>query len=84
MSKHSLLTEIRSLSDEELFEMFASTGVDTVAGVEFFLAELRHREQTKIAQNMERFTKQIRWLTVIILIATVVNSILVALTLWYS
>ena len=78
------LAELKELSDKELTALFDGVSRGVMTSVDFYLAEIRHREQTRIAQNMERFTKQIRWLTIIILVATIVNIVLVALTLWYN
>lgn len=74
MPRAPLLAELKALSYEELVERYDREAmcVQDVSLI-FILEEIRYREQLGIAQSMERLTKWIMWLTVIILAATIVN-----------
>lgn len=81
------LSDLKSLSDEQLVAGHDDHAKTTVVGVSYFLAELRHRELQRLAQSqqraaekMERLTKWITWLTVFIAFMTVVNVVVVLWT----
>ena len=76
---HSL-SELKSLPDQQLVAEHDDHARNTIVGVNYFLAELRHRDlkrlaesQQRAAEKMERLTKWITWLTVFIAIMTVAN-----------
>ena len=80
------LSELKGLSDEQLVTGHDGQAMTTALSVNYFLAELRHRDlkrlaesQQRTAEKMERLTKWITWLTVFIAIMTVVN---VGVVLW--
>ena len=74
MPSVSTLAELKALADEELVSLYDQIAPGTTLGMDFVLSEIRYREQ-------QRLTKQIMWLTGIILIATVVNVVFVAFSL---
>lgn len=51
------LQRLRSMSDEELIALHDQTAVNTVFGVDYFLDELRRREQVRGAESSERLTR---------------------------
>ncbi len=71
---------LRSLSDEKLVECHDGLlkSMNFAATVAYYQAELRHREQLRLAESTTRFTKRIFWLTVAIAFFTVVNVGIVA------
>ncbi len=71
------LAELKALADEELVSLYDQIAPSTLLGMDFILAEIRYREQQRLA-------KQIMWLTVIILMATVANVVFVAFALWFG
>ena len=73
--------DLKSLSDAELIARYDAQSGSTVVGTQHYLDELRYREQSRIASSVERFTKQIWWLTLIITLATIVNVVLVILSI---
>ena len=71
---------LRSLSDEELIAVHDYKASTTGVGIQYYLDELRYRsqtriveEQSRIAARVEKFTKYLLWLTVVITVATLVN-----------
>ncbi len=78
--------QLKTLSDEELVECHDLQARNTAVGVNFYLAELRHRDLKRLAESqqltaesMERMTKWIARLTILIAALTVVN---VGVMLW--
>lgn len=74
------LADLRALSEDELIAQHDEQAKNTVVGIQYYLDELRYREQSRIAANVEKFTRCILWLTVVVVIATVVNVGVVAYT----
>ena len=80
------LSELKNLSDEQLVRGHDDQARGTVVGVNYYLAELRHRDlkrlaegQQRSAEKMEKLTRRITWLTVLIAALTVVN---IGVVLW--
>lgn len=78
--------QLKTLSDEELVECHDREARSTGVGINFYLAELRHRDlkrlaesQQRTAESMERMTKWITRLTIIIAVLTVAN---IGVVLW--
>ena len=67
------LANLKALSDEELIAKYDKEVEHTVVGPQHYLDELRYREQSRIAAEIEKFTRYILWLTIVVVIATVVN-----------
>ena len=67
------LSDLRSLTDDELVERHDSQAKTTVVGTQYFLDELNRRYQERQTKAMLRFTKWITVMTVVITSATVIN-----------
>ena len=71
------LAELKALSMSQLIDLYDEKAKSTDVGLGFILDEIRYREQSVFAKNMHRLTRKIKWLTIVILILTVVNVVLV-------
>ncbi len=69
---HSIQS-LKDLSDKELIEQHDELAQTTVMGTQYYLSELRHREQVETNQEMGRLTRWIFGFTVVVTIATVIN-----------
>lgn len=69
------LEKIRSLSDEELVRVYDNEANRTMAYADYFLHEIERREISRETQAMGRYTKWMTIMTVIILISTIVQTI---------
>ena len=67
------VAELKKLSDEELVERHDKQAQHTQVGIKFYLDELRGRENARLSRSVEKMTRAILWLTVIIGIATLVQ-----------
>lgn len=77
----SSLEELKSMTDEQLIEKHDSLAGYTSVGINYYLAEMRHREQSKVADRMELLTRRIWWLTVVVTLSTILNLGVAVLTL---
>ena len=80
--------ELKALSDEQLVEAHDRQALSTEVGVNYYLEELRHRDQRTIAESQQRIaegvlrlTERITFLTKVIVALTVVN---VAVAIWLA
>lgn len=80
--------ELKALSDEQLVEAHDWQAQNIATNVNYYLAELRHRDQRKIAESQQRIaeevlrlTERITFLTKVIVTLTVVN---VAVAIWLA
>lgn len=71
------LRELRGLTDEQLVEEHDNLAGLTRVGINYFLDELRRREQEKQTRLMLSYTHRMLWLTVFIAILTITNVIAV-------
>ncbi len=65
---HSI-AELKKLTSEQIIEKHDGAAAHTMVGVQYYLDELRYREQSKI-------TDQIWWFTLVVTVATLVGTIL--------
>ena len=65
--------EQKNLSDEELIDAYDAAAEHTAVGTGHYEAELRYRQQSRVASKLEVFTKWIFWLTIVVTLATVAN-----------
>lgn len=80
-----ILSKLRSLSDEELIrehDEYVTTHTGIYTDVRYYLDELARRESSAQQGAMLGYTKQIRCMTVIVTIATIVNVIIAAALLF--
>ena len=82
MSGAQKLADLKALSNEDLIAKYDEEAKHTVVGTQHYLDELRYREQSRIASNVERFTRHILCLTVVVVIATLVNVGVVVFTVF--
>lgn len=75
------IRELREAPDNELIERHDALAETTVAGINYYLAELARRDQGMAAISMLRFTRAITRLTWVICGLTVVYVLLTALVL---
>ncbi|MEA2573358.1 MAG: hypothetical protein QOH93_656 [Chloroflexia bacterium] len=73
------LKDLRALPDEELIRRHDEHAQSTVVGTAHYLRELERRDQDRQTQAMVNLTRWITLMTLIILIATIVNVALVVL-----
>jgi hypothetical protein len=73
------VSELRSLPDEELMRLHDTTMQNRAWHYNIFLDELRRREMVRQSERMEKLTRSINTLTIVITIATLIG---VALTAW--
>lgn len=76
------IAKLRELSDEELIRLHDEHVAHTVVGTAHYIAELGRRDQQRATDAMLRYTRAITWMTVVITIATIISTVLVAITLF--
>jgi len=82
------VSDLRSMPEEELMRRHDSEMLNRSAHYNIYLDELRRREMSRQGERMEaltrslnRFTRWLVWLTVLIAISTIVSVVIAALTL---
>jgi len=77
-------SELKAMSDETLIERYDLLGEHAHVGTGFYLDELMRREQQRLSEQMLGFTRQMRSMTIVILVLTFINAVLVAITVLAS
>lgn len=72
--------QLASMSDQDLVDQYNAAAQHTVVGTGFYLDELNRRAQARQSTAILDLTRQVRNLTIIITILTIVNVALVAVT----
>ena len=75
------LAELKRLSDDQIGAAYDVAIGQTIVGADYYLEELRSRRQTRVAAAVEKFTRWIFGLTLIVTVATIVNVVIAALVL---
>ena len=75
------LRDLKALTDEELIERHDKDAKNTVVGVDYYLEELRYREQSRIAQAIKDMTGHIRLMTFVIVVMTAVILVMTAVNI---
>ena len=75
------LRELTSLSEDKLIDDHDALAKNTVVGISYYLEELRYRRQSRTNSALEKLTKRIYWLTVVVTVATIFN---VGVAIWGS
>jgi len=65
--------DLLALSDSDLVKEHDQRAGATVVGINYYLDELRHRRMEKHSRIILRYTREIKWLTIIVTLATLVN-----------
>ncbi len=73
--------ELAQLTEEDLVRRYNEAAENTVVGTGFYRDEIVRRGQQRQNDQMLAFTKQMRDLTIWIAILTIVNAILVGVTI---
>ncbi len=73
MTMAKTLSELKKLSDDEIIELHDTASTHTQVGINYFLEELRGRENAKIAIKVANLTFWIFLLTIIVTLTTLVN-----------
>jgi hypothetical protein len=74
--------ELERLSDEELIARYNAHASHTTVGTGFYREELARRKQERQNERVLALTKTIRNLTVILTMLTILNAVLVAVTVF--
>jgi hypothetical protein len=75
--------ELRRLSDGDLVKQYDDTAQTTQIGLDFLRQELARREAEQQQEAVFRLTKQMRDMTVVITVLTILNVALVAIALFH-
>lgn len=74
--------QLEELSLEDLKRSYDASAQNTVVGLGFFREEIARREHTEDTKVMLALTRQMRNMTVGIAVLTILNVVIVAVTLW--
>lgn len=74
--------QLEKLSLEDLKRAYDVSAQNTVVGLSFFREEIARREHAADTKVMLDLTRQMRNMTIGIAILTILNVVLVAITLW--
>jgi hypothetical protein len=75
------LKELRAMGDEQLIAEHDNLAQSTTLGINYFLDELKRREQNRQTDTMLLYTRRMLWLTVFVAVLTVANVIAVVVPL---
>ena len=73
------MAELKRLTDDQLIAAYDVAIERTIVGAEYYLEELRNRSQARVAVAVEKFTRWIFGLTLVVTLATIIN---VVVALW--
>jgi hypothetical protein len=76
------IAELRELSDDEIIRRHDQKASNTGVGTHHYLAELARRDQDRASDVMLAYTRQIKIMTVIVTVATIISTLLVAWSLF--
>ncbi|MHC4872691.1 MAG: hypothetical protein ACYTFY_12685 [Planctomycetota bacterium] len=65
--------DLKLLSDEELIKDYDLRADKTIVGINYYLEELRHRDIDRQTSAMLEYTKEIKYMTIVVTIATIIN-----------
>jgi hypothetical protein len=65
-------SELQTMSDEDLIDRYNRAAENTSVGTRFYLEELNRRAATRQTDEIVKLTRWITWLTVAVVILTVV------------
>ena len=73
MARRPSWVDLQKMSDEDLITEHDRAAKNTVLGTRSYLDELRYRNQARVSAQVERFTRWIFWMTLVVTGATVIN-----------
>lgn len=74
--------QLEKLTLEQLKQAYDVTANNTVVGLDFYRQEISRRETELLNSRLLVFTKQMRDMTLVVVALTVINIILVVISLW--
>ena len=74
--------ELKELTEAELIVRHDKAGQSTQVGVNYYLDELRSRQMATYANRMDRLTRGIFWMTLVVTLATCINVVIFAWSLF--
>ena len=74
-------TELRSTSTEELVRTYDEIAAHTQLGLDFYREEIARRDAAKETARIIEMTQHMRNLTVVVTVLTLLNAVLVGVTL---
>ena len=74
--------ELRSTSTDELVRTYDSLAHNTSLGLGFYRDEIARRDAAEVTAKIIQMTRQMRDLTFVVVFLTLVNAVLVAITLF--
>jgi len=74
--------DVRALDDVAAAEHYDKVAEHTADSLNFWRDEMFRREQARQTGEMLALTRQVRWLTVVVTVATLLNVALFALQVW--
>ena len=75
-------SELRKLPEAELIKKYDETAPSTQIGLNFLREELARREAERQQEGMSRMTRQMRDMTIVITVLTIVNALVVMIPLF--
>jgi hypothetical protein len=78
----STYAELKALSTEELVRIYDATAKSTEIGLAFLREEIVRRENAEQTAAISRMTKQMRNLTIVITVLTVINVVFTGIPLF--
>ena len=72
--------QLEAMSDQDLVDGYNAAAQNTVVGTGFYMDELNRRAQARQSATILDLTRQVRNLTIIITLLTIINVALVAVT----
>lgn len=74
--------QLERLSLRDLKRAYDLSTENTVVGVSFYREEIARREADELNKRLSALTAQMRNMTFVIVVLTVINIVLVAISLW--
>jgi hypothetical protein len=74
--------DLEKLSVDQLKQAYDLSANNTVVGLGFYREEIARREAESLNTRLSVLTHQMRNMTVAIVVLTVINTVLVAISLW--
>jgi len=76
------IEELRSLPDEDIIRRHDARTQNTVVGTKHYLNELARRDMERQGERMEKLTRSMNRLTIVVTIVTVLGVVFTALSLF--
>ena len=67
---------LREMSDDAVIAVHDQTADQSQPGVSYYLNEMARRDQVRQGEVMLACTRQIRWMTLVMTVATIINVVI--------